>query len=159
MPRNIVSVCVAVVSALLLPQSVSGVVAAPVDTCGLLTQTQASTALGVTLGAGKPLAGALCQWEQPGKPGDVLLKLNVDIVTAERFNRMKSVTLGTVTSLGGLGDEAFYATMKAGRTTLVTLNVRKGDTAVIIRVSGGMKPVEEYQAKEKAVAQVIVPKL
>jgi hypothetical protein len=66
---------------------------------------------------------------------------------------------GAVASVGGVGDDAYYATMKTGRSTVTTLNVKKGDTAVIIRVSGGTKPVEEYQAKEKAVAQAIVPKL
>jgi hypothetical protein len=39
------------------------------------------------------------------------------------------------------------------------LNVKKGDSAVVIRVFGGKQPVEEYQSKEKAVAQTIVPRL
>jgi len=41
----------------------------------------------------------------------------------------------------------------------MTLNVRKGATAVVIRVSGGTKSAEEYQAKEKAVAVALLPKL
>jgi hypothetical protein len=49
--------------------------------------------------------------------------------------------------------------LKTGNTTNTTLNVKKGDTAVVVRVFGGQKPVEEYQAKEKAVAQAILPKL
>ena len=139
--------------------SVIAVAAPPAATCALLTQAQASAALGVPVNAGKSLVGTVCQWEQPGKTGDELLKLDVNIVNVERFNRIKTVSLGTVASVGGVGDDAYYATTKTGRSTVTTLNVKKGDTAVIIRVSGGTKPVEEYQAKEKAVAQAIVPKL
>ena len=101
----------------------------------------------------------MCQWSQQGKPGDVLLKLDVTVVTPERYTRMKTVTVGTVTPVAGLGDDAYYSTFQQGRTTLTTLNVKKGNAAVTIRVSGGTKPAEEYQAKEKAVAQAIVPKL
>ncbi len=133
--------------------------APPADPCALLTEAQASAAIGGTLGPGKHLAGALCQWTQQGKAGDVLLKLSIDVITVDHFNRLRSVTLGTVTKVGGLGDDAFYATMKTGAQTNTTLNVKKGDTAVVIRVVGGAKPVDEYQAKEKAVAQAILPKL
>jgi len=64
-----------------------------------------------------------------------------------------------VTNVGGIGDDAFFATLNTGTTTNTTLNLKKGDSAVVIRVYGGKKPVEEYQAKEKAVAQAILPKL
>ena len=87
------------------------------------------------------------------------LEARVNLVTPQRYTRMKTVTAGTVTSVAGLGDDAYYSTLQQGRTTLTTLNVKKGSAAVTIRVSGGAKPAEEYQAKEKAVAQVIVPKL
>jgi hypothetical protein len=139
--------------------STSAWAAPATDGCALLTSAQASAALGGSVAAGKALTATVCQWEQSGKPGDELLKLDINIVTVERFNRTKSVSLGTITGAGGLGDEAYYATMKTGRTTLSTLNVKKGSAAVIIRVWGGTKPVEEYQAKEKAVAQAILPKL
>jgi len=135
------------------------IVAAPSDPCTLLTPAQASAALGGTVAAGKPLAGTVCQWQQQGKAGTELLKLDVNLITVERFARMKSVTVGTVTNVGGLGDDAYYSTLKTGRISITTLNVKKGETAVVIRVSGGEKPVEEYQAKEKAVAQAILPKL
>jgi hypothetical protein len=133
--------------------------APPSDPCALLTTTQASAALGGIVSAGKPLAGSVCQWSQQGKPGDVLLKLSVDIITPDHYARMKSVVAGTVTPVSGLGDDAYYATLQTGKTALTTLNVKKGGTAVVIRVSGGTKPAEEYQAKEKAVAQALVPKL
>ena len=134
-------------------------VAAPADTCALLTSAQASAALGGTVGGGTPVAGKVCQWQQQGKAGAELLKLDLNLITTDRFARMKSVTAGTVTNVGGLGDDAYYSTLKTGHTTITTLNVKKGDSAVVIRISGGEKPVEEYQAKEKAVAQAILPKL
>jgi len=134
-------------------------VAAAADACSLLTTEQVSAALGGSAGAGKAIAGGVCQWTQQGKPGDVLLKLDVNLITPDRFSRLKTVTLGTVTNVGGLGEEAFYSTLTQGRTTLTTLNIKKGAAAVTIRVSGGAKPAEEYQAKEKAVAVALLPKL
>jgi hypothetical protein len=158
MVRNILMRgAIAVVGVLVGTSSVAA--APPADPCALLTPAQVSAALGGTVGAGKRIAGAVCQWAQSGKAGDTLLKLDVDVVTVDRYNRMKSVTAGTVTPVAGLGDDAYYSTLKTGTLTLTTLNVRKGDAAVTIRVSGGTKPAEEYQAKEKAVAQALVAKL
>ncbi len=140
-------------------QAAIAVAAPPADSCALLTQAEASAALGVPVGAGKSLVPKVCQWEQAGKAGEELLKLDVNIVTVERFNRTKTASLGKVTPAGGLGDDAYYATMNVGRTTNTTLNVKKSDTALIIRVWGGTKPVDVYQSKEKAVAGAILPKL
>jgi hypothetical protein len=139
--------------------SAIALLAAPPDPCALLTPAQASAALGGTVAAGKSLASKSCRWHQEGKAGAELLLLDVTLLPPDRFAHTKSVTIGTVTNVGGLGDDAFYSTLKTGRTTVTTLNIKKGDTAVVIRVSGGEKPVEEYQAKEKAVAQAILPKL
>ncbi len=125
----------------------------------LLTAAQASAVLGGTVSDGKPVAGKVCQWQQEGKPRAELLKLDVNLITPDRFARMKSVTVGTVANVGGLGDDAYYSTLKTGSTTITTLNIKKGDTAVVIRVSGGQRPVDEYQAKEKTIAQAILPKL
>jgi hypothetical protein len=143
----------------LLLLSVSGVEGAPpTDACSLLTTEQVSAALGGAVGPGKTLAGGVCQWTQTGKPGAALLKLDVTLITPEHFARLKSVTQGTITKVGGLGDEAFYSTLTQGHTTLTVLYVKKGPSAVTIRVSGGTKPAEEYQAKEKAIAAVVVVK-
>jgi hypothetical protein len=139
--------------------SAFSIVAAPPDPCALLTPAQGGAALGGTLSAGKSVGGNLCLWHQEGKTGAALLQLDVNVITVDRYAHMKSVTTGTITNVGGLGDDAYYSTLKTGATTITTLNIKKGATAVVIRVSGGQKPVEEYQAKEKAVAQAIVPKL
>lgn len=139
--------------------SAIALLAAPSDPCALLTAAQVSAALGATVSAGKPLASTVCQWQQEGKTGIESLKLDVTMITPDRFARMKSVTIGTVTAAAGIGDDAYYSTLKTGSTITTTLNVKKGNTAVVIRVFGGKKPVEEYQAKEKALAQAILPKL
>jgi len=124
-----------------------------------IRHSQVSAPLGGTVGSATPLATGVCQWTQHGTPGEVLLKRDVNVVTPERFTRVKTVTIGTVTIVGGLGDEAFYSTFTQGHTTLTTLNIKKGTAAVTIRVSGGTKPAEEYQAKEKAVAVALLSKL
>jgi hypothetical protein len=133
-------------------------IAAP-DACSLLTDAQASAALGGTVAPGKPLASQSCHWAVKGKTGDTLLQLDVTVITPDRFAHMKAVTIGTVTSVSGLGDDAFYATLKMTQSVTTTLNVKKGSSAVTIRVSGGRQPVEEYQAKEKAAAMSVIPKL
>jgi len=151
--------CATATLVMMMWQPSTGLGAAPTDACALLTSAQVGAALGGSVGPGKALTKDVCQWSQQGKPGDVLLKLDINVVTVDHFTRLKTVTAGTVTNVGGLGDEAFYSTFTQGRTTLTTLNIKKGNAAVVIRVSGGTKPAEEYQAKEKAVATAVVPKL
>jgi hypothetical protein len=157
--RTILTNCATMMVTLLLIAPSTGMTAPPTDACSLLTTAQVSAALGGSVGPGRSLAKGLCQWTQQGKPGDVLLKLDVNLITPEHFTRLKTVTVGTVTNVGGLGDEAFYSMFTQGQTTLTTLNIKKGSAAVTIRVSGGTKPAEEYQAKEKAVAVALVPKI
>lgn len=148
-----------VILPLLVIPGLAATAARPADPCALLTPAQVSSALGGTVGEGKPLATSVCQWAQQGKPGDPLLKVDVNVITPDHFTRLKTVTAGTVTAVNGLGDEAFYSTFTQGRTVLANLNVRKGGTAVVVRVSGGSKSAEEYQAKEKALAVALLPKL
>lgn len=157
--RTLVTSRAAVILPLLLIPALATMAAGPSDPCALLTPAQVSAALGGTVGSGRALTAGVCQWAQQGKAGDPLLKLDVNVITPEHFSRLKTVTAGTVTSVSGLGDEAFYSTLIQGRTVLTTLNVRKGATAVVIRVSGGTKSAEEYQAKEKAVAVALLPNL
>lgn len=140
-------------------QTSTTMAAPPADACALLTPAQVGAALGGTSGPGKALATGVCQWSQQGKPGDELLKLDITLVTPDHYTRLKTVTTGKVTSVSGLGDEAFYSTLVQGKLTLTTLNVKKGTAAVVIRVSGGTKPAEEYQTREKAIAVALLPKL
>jgi hypothetical protein len=159
--RTIAMTGATMIVTLLLVSASSAIAAPPSDACSMLTNDQVSAALGGSVGAGKALANGVCQWAQAGKPGAVLLKLDVTLLTPEHFARLKSVTMGTVTKVDGLGDEAFYSysTFTQNHTTLTVLYVRKGSAAVSIRVSGGTKPAEEYQVKEKAIAGLLVVKM
>jgi hypothetical protein len=139
--------------------SAIALLAAPSDPCTLLTSAQASVALGAAVSVGKPLASTVCQWQQEGKTGIEALKLDLTFITPDRFARTKSATVGNVTNAAGVGDNAYYSTIKSGSTINTGLYVKKGDTAIVIRVFAGHKTAEEYQAKEKAVAQAILPKL
>jgi len=157
--RTIVTTCATMIVTLCLFHPSINAAAPPADACALLTTGQVSAALGGAVGSPKALATGVCHWAQQGKPGDVLLNLDVNLITPEHFTRLKTVTIGTVTEVSGLGDTAFYSTFTQGKTTLTTLNIKKGTAAVTIRVSGGTKPAAEYQAKEKAVALALVSKL
>jgi hypothetical protein len=139
--------------------SAVSLVAAPLNPCAMLTPAQVSAVLGGTISGPTPIGSKGCLWRQEGKAGVGLLQLDVTLLPPDRFAHTKSVTIGTVDNVSGLGADAFYNTLKTGHVTSTTLNVKKGDTFVVIRVSGDEKRAEQYQAKEKAIAQVLVPKL
>jgi hypothetical protein len=139
------------------------VAAAPNDPCSLITQNQMSAALGVSVDSGKALPGGkTCQWRQPSaKPGDEVFIVDVSIIDMHAFDigKTAAATAGargpTATPISGLGDDAYYYVL--ARVTEIRL--KKGNSFLGVRVSGGRKPIEEYEAKEKAVASAIVPKL
>jgi len=132
--------------------------APPTDACSLLTQAQVGTALGVPVDPGKAPVPKSCHWDQPGKAGAELLKLDVTITDQKAFDNRKGMRgRSTVTSVSGLGDDAFYYELASAR--LATLNVKKGNVVFVVRVWGGSKPVDEYKVKEKAVAGAILARL
>lgn len=139
------------------------VAAPPNDPCSLITQAQLNAALGVSVDPGKVIApGKVCQWRQPAaKPGDEVFTVDVSIIDMRAFDVGKTIgaTAGargpTATAITGLGDDAYYYVL--ARNTEIRL--KKGNVFLAVRVSGGRKPIEEYEAKEKAVAAAIVPKL
>jgi hypothetical protein len=135
----------------------TGAAAAP-DACALLSTSQVSAALGVTVGPGRATLPGACQWDQPGKPGERLWKVSVNFANKDRWKVATTTSQPgvTITPVAGLGDDAFYYTRG---TDLTTLSVKKGDTAVVIRVWGGVRPVPDLEAKEKALAQQMLPNL
>jgi hypothetical protein len=148
----------ALASVLLLLAPQRAVAAPPTEACSLLTQAQVSNALGVPVDPGKAPVPKSCHWDQPGKAGAGLLKLDVTITDQKAFDNRKGMRgPSTVTPVNGLGDDAFYYELASAR--LATLNVRKGTVVVVIRVWGGSTPVDEYKTKEKAVAGAILAKL
>jgi hypothetical protein len=133
--------------------------APPSDPCSLLTTSQVSSTLGVTVGSGKAADPRDCQWTQPGgglRAKSVLLEIlgpMGKLTPVDRFDTAKMPVPRVVkTPVSGLGDDAVYV-----ETGGVALYVKKGNFVFQIRVSGF--PVEEGKAKEKALARGVIAKL
>ena len=132
--------------------------AAP-NPCSLLTASQVSSALGVTVADGKSAIPQDCQWSQSN--GGVRAKsafLEIlgpmgKLTPVDRFNTAKAPVGKIVkTPVSGLGEDAvFVETMGVG------LYVKKGNSVFLVRVSGF--PLEDAKAKEKALAQEALAKL
>lgn len=136
--------------------------APPKDACSLLTTAQVSSALGVSVEAGKTVDKSICEWSQQGaalRSKTALLTILEPIgnlTPVDRFNAAKMplpVKGITKTPVSGLGDDAVYG----GNNFRVALTVKKGNSVFEIMVSGF--PVEESKAKEKALAKEVLAKL
>lgn len=139
--------------------------APPTDACSLLTPAQVSAVLGVSVGAGEklvPNSTALCGWEVPGQNGmdrkRVVLSIYMQLgrmTPIQRFNNAKTPIKGiTKVPASGIGDDAIFATTPGFGTGLI---FRKGDAAFDLRVYGF--PLDQIEAKEKALAQNVLAKL
>src|SRR5258708_32689038 len=131
----------------------AGIYAAPPsDACSLVAAAQVSTALGVTVGAGKGSVPHECEWSQPGA-GVGSKGVLVEILgpmgpksPVDRFNTVKMPVPRIVKTPGsGLGDDAVYV-----ETSSAALYVKKGDFVFEIRSHGF--PLEEIKAKQKTLA-------
>jgi hypothetical protein len=155
--RGIIA-CVLAVMAALVFRPGTGVAAAPKKVaCSLVTTEQVTAALGSAVGVGKPMTDKACQWSQLGKGGD-LLKLEVSLTTIDRYNKFKTASSATITTVSDLGDDAYYST-QTGKDVQVALVIKKGETAAIVHVFGGNKTVAEYQSMDKAIAVALLPGL
>ena len=133
--------------------------APPIDPCSLLTTSQVSSALGVTVGSGKAAGPRDCQWSQPGGgvgAKSVLLEILGPMgnrTPVDRFNTAKMPVPRVVkTPVSDLGDDAVYV-----QTLDVALYVKKSAFVFSIRVAGF--PVEQSKAKEGALARDVLAKL
>ncbi len=133
--------------------------AAPSDACSLVTAAQVSTALGVTVAAGKASVPDECELSQPGVGAGgkgVLVEILGPMgsrTPVDRFNTAKMPVPRIVkTPASGLGDDAVYV-----ETAGAALYVKKGDFVFQIRVHGF--PLEEIKAKEKTLALDVMAKL
>ena len=135
--------------------------AAASDPCSLLTPAQVSAVLGVTVGAGKPVATKLCDWTTPGQPaGSTAKKVTVTLQDARAF-AYAQMPVGhgvTKTSVSGIGDDAVYGTTP-GYATVLT--VKKGDVVFVVHVWGfdQNKDIDLIKEKEKTLALEILSKL
>ena len=145
----------------------------PDNPCALLTQDQVSAALGVTVGAPLRTSTILktCTWVQVGAGLIGGKSLQVILRTADDHDKDKALMKQmsamakededdatiTVTSVSGLGDDAFYTTMSPGPRA--TLSVKKGNVAFNVAVQSSQIPVEKQKAIEKTLAPQILAKL
>ena len=139
--------------------------APPTDACALLSQEQASTTLGVSVGPGQrilPTNAAICGWEVAGEKTADRKRVMLSIYTqlgsrtpVQRFDTAKTPMQGiTKEPVSGVGDDAIFATTPGLGTGLI---FRKGDAAFDLRVYGF--PLDQVKAKEKELALKVIAKL
>ena len=115
--------------------------------CDLLTQTQVSDAVGVSVTAGAPIATTGCSWTSTGKS-------NVRVAVSMPSDRIfEGAKRGAKTPVSGVGDEAFFT----GVQNMSSLWVRKGAKYLLVRIYG--LSVSEAQPKLKSLATTAVSKL
>lgn len=127
--------------------------AAQAAPCSLLTSAQVTAAVGVSVGAAQPIANTGCQWSAPH------MLVTVSLWDGNKWDKMKSPFPGmNRASVAGLGDDAFFTTMGAASDKqFVTLSVKKGSTAYVIKVYG--PSVSEQMSMEKTLAGNVLGKL
>lgn len=120
--------------------------------CALLTQTQVSSVVGATAGAGSPIANTGCSWTTTGGPRIVV---TVSLQSEKMFAAAKSSAppKTTKTTISGVGDEAIFQ----GVQNFSSLWVRKGTKVLLVRIYG--LPVSESETKLKALATSAVSRL
>ena len=139
----------------------AGLSAAEPVACELLTQARVSTALGVAVGAGTPIARpGTCQWAGKGKIATLTITRPLGGKTpVEQFNASKTAKRYGITMepVSGVGDDAFYVYFATNTPTAgVGIVVRKGDATFEVRVYGF--PLEEGKTVGKGLAQDAVGK-
>lgn len=135
--------------------------APPTDACALLTQSQVSSALGVSAASGQhlvPNQPSICGWGQAGGKRVVLsIYTQIGSMTpVQRYNTAKNTPVKGIvkTPVSGIGDDAVYMTTPGFGTGLF---FRKGSAAFDLRVYGF--PLDQLKEKEKSLALDIVGKL
>jgi len=135
--------------------------ASPTVACELVTQARVSAALGVTVGAGTPIARpGTCQWAGKGRIATLTItqplagKTPVEQFNAGKTSKRYGITMEPVS---GVGDDAFYVSFATNTPTApVGIVVRKGDSTFEVRVYGF--PLEEGKTVGKSLAQDIAGK-
>ncbi len=135
------------------------------DACSLLTPGQLSAALGVSIDAGKyvtPQFTRTCTWAPSSGPTAAIKYFTLYLQTGDGFEAGKSMMQtgqarggAAVTSLSGVGDDAYYTSFGSNITSLF---VKKGDVAFKLTLYGATAP-EKVMAVEKTLALQALSKL
>jgi hypothetical protein len=130
--------------------------------CSIITSAEVGARLGVVVKPGFSMFATMCQWREQAKPGAAILIADLNGPDIKLFNSTKSAagfTGSTLRPVTGLGDEAFYLYKKVGRNTSDVLWFRKGDQAFNVRIWGRQIPRAELEAKEFAIATLVMSRL
>jgi hypothetical protein len=122
------------------------------EACTLLTTADASNALEVSSVPGKRLVASSptgCVWSNDPAASDSSRRAVLNTHTPTSFQAAKHTVITTIKiePVAGIGDDAFYALYPAGPPFIW---VRKGNTAISIRIIIGTKPLPFTVAQEKA---------
>lgn len=139
--------------------------APPKDACSLLTQAQVSAVLGVPAAA-RALGPKTCIWVETGvKPGSPRRRVDLVILIMQGYAGGYAMATmpnapTSATHESGLGDDAYFLSMKSGPPNM-ELRVKKGGVAFGIQVQSHDTPFtpDQIKAKEKALALGILAKL
>jgi hypothetical protein len=128
--------------------------------CSLLSQEEISAAVGVPMNAGRddnPEHHQKCSWQppfhQPGHPPSSIARVELFVEPANGFGwDLLSVSEEYVTSISGLGEDAYYIEHPH---MMMTLNVKKGDLCLIVTWIGIIDPQKVMDSERTIAAQVL----
>jgi hypothetical protein len=151
--RLAVSVIVAVGCALAIGTVRGESVKAPVAPCSLLTTAEVSSAIGGKADPGTPIYTTGCQWKSTS-PRKAMVTISLQ--SASTWASMKSASSPMIvkTPLSGVGDDAFFKVLGP----IVTLTVKKGNVAFVVRVYG-VDDQEKQKQIDKTLAAEVAAKL
>jgi hypothetical protein len=141
---------------------------ASVDACSLLTQAEVSAAVGapMTIGRHDPGTTQSCSWSwimpssfqpQAAPPPIILsLRLAVGATGPMACNRIYFVGSANVTSVSGLGDDAYYAQIGNSQTVL---DVKKGGICVHISWLSAQDDSQTVMDGERSIAAQVLSEL
>lgn len=134
------------------------------DACGLLTRAEVSKALEIESLDGRRIVESspkACIWSDDAKAASSNRRVTVQYTTIAGFQMGKSGSGAfPIETVSGVGDEAYYEIIKSESPILV---VRKGNTAIGVRILNGLKfkafTLEQEKAKEAELAKAAVGRL
>lgn len=127
---------------------------APPAPCALLTATEVSAAMGMTVSDGKPINTVGCKWDVASQ-ASVKQFVTLMLIAPARFEGMKKPIAGAAQSdPSGIGDEAIYTTI----LNWTTLSVKKGSVDFVLRIYG-LPDNPKQMAIEKTLALDAVAKM
>ncbi len=137
---------------------------ADIDACSLLTASEASTAIGVTVTQGHHVIEPhkdQCWWSDDATANADHRRVTLLIEDPSMFSRMKSIPNVKAEPVSGVGDEAYYVDTKGAG---IVLAVKKGGVAFQLKVLNGSKvkpPIapDDVKARELVLAKAAVGRI